>query len=109
MKPAALPYRVAVIDDEPLARQGIVRLLAGDDELHVIAEYEDGIEAAAGIAATRPDLVFLDVEMPGQSGFDALAALDERQMPAIIFVTAFNQFAARAFEVHAVDYLQKPF
>jgi two-component system LytT family response regulator len=102
-------YRVIVVDDEPLARNGVVALLGRDEEIDVVADVDSGEEAIAAIRDLAPHIVFLDIEMPGMSGFDVLASLADLALPAIVFVTAFNEFAVRAFEVHAVDYLLKPF
>ena len=111
MEPA--PLRVALVDDEPLARERIRTLLAARDDVAVVAEAGDGDEAVAVLADAAPDLVFLDVQMPGVDGFgvlDALAdALGPERLPAVVFVTAFDEYALRAFEVSALDYLLKPF
>jgi two-component system LytT family response regulator len=101
--------RAWIVDDEPLARQGIRGLLAAVPELEVIGESPDGSHAAGAILRQRPDLVFLDVQMPGLDGFEVLSALDPAQLPAVIFVTAYAEHAMRAFEAHAIDYLLKPF
>jgi two-component system, LytTR family, response regulator len=100
--------RCAVIDDEPPARRRIRDLLARESGVSVVAEAGNGTEAVRVIDATKPDLVFLDVQMPGGDGFEVLGAL-ESPPPAVIFVTAFDAYALRAFEVHALDYLLKPF
>lgn len=101
--------RVLVVDDEPLARTGIAELVRRDPELTVVAECGDGRSALEAILTLRPDLVLLDVQMPELNGFEVLEHLDPDHTPAIIFVTAYDQFAVRAFEVHALDYLVKPF
>jgi two-component system LytT family response regulator len=101
--------RTLVVDDEPLAREGIRLLLAGDPEIEVVGEAGSGREALAQIGELRPDLVFLDVQMPEMDGFAVLSALAPGPLPAVIFVTAFEGHALRAFEVHALDYLLKPF
>ncbi len=101
--------RVAIIDDEPLAREGIRLLLAGDPEIEVVAESGSGFDAVSVLRRLRPDLVFLDVQMPEMNGFEVMAALAPDEVPAVIFVTAFDRYALRAFEVHALDYLLKPF
>lgn len=101
--------RVAIIDDEPLAREGIRLLLTGDPEIEVIAESGSGFDAVSVLRRLRPDLVFLDVQMPEMNGFEVMAALAPDEVPAVIFVTAFDRYALRAFEVHALDYLLKPF
>jgi two-component system LytT family response regulator len=103
------PLRVVVVDDEPLARQGMSSLLARDPDVAVVAECADGREAVDAIGALHPDLVLLDVQMPEMDGFEVLRALDPERMPAVVFVTAFDRFALRAFDVAAVDYLLKPF
>ena len=103
------PLRVVVVDDEPLARSGMCGLLARDPELTVVAQCADGAEAVAAIAGLRPDLVLLDVQMPEMDGFEVLRELGPARMPVVVFVTAFDRFALRAFDVAAVDYLLKPF
>jgi two-component system LytT family response regulator len=104
-----MAVRCLIADDEPLAREGLRMLLAADPEVELVAECAGGREAIAAIRRHRPDLAFLDVRMPEVGGFDVLAALREGEVPAVIFVTAFDQYALRAFEVHALDYLLKPF
>lgn len=101
--------RVLIVDDEPLAREGVRLHLAGHEEIEIIGECGSGEEAVERIAADDPDLVFLDVQMPGLDGFGVLEAIGEAALPAIVFVTAYDQFALRAFEAHALDYLLKPF
>ena len=104
--------RVVVVDDEPLARERLRTLLASRPEVELVAECGDGGSAVETIAATRPDLVFLDVQMPELDGFevlDALRLLDPPALPAVVFVTAYDAYALRAFEVRALDYLLKPF
>ncbi|WP_437292201.1 LytR/AlgR family response regulator transcription factor [Sorangium sp. So ce406] len=101
--------RAVIVDDEPLAREGIRMLLAGDPEVAVAAESGDGPGALVLIRRLRPDLVFLDVQMPEMNGFEVMASLPPDELPAVIFVTAFDRYALRAFEVHALDYLLKPF
>ncbi|HSA57254.1 MAG TPA: LytTR family DNA-binding domain-containing protein [Gemmatimonadaceae bacterium] len=100
--------RVVVVDDEPLARERIVQLVRETDGLELIGEAANGIEALDLIAASSPDLLFLDVEMPELTGFDLVSALDDARIPGLIFVTAYEEYAMRAFEVDAIDYLQKP-
>jgi two-component system LytT family response regulator len=95
-----------VVDDEPLARRRVRDLASRHDDVEVIGEAEDGVSAIREIAAARPDLVFLDVQMPGIDGFEVLENLD--RVPLIIFTTAYEAYALRAFEVSAVDYLLKP-
>lgn len=103
------PIRTLLVDDEVLARRRLRRLLGEEPDVEIIGEAPDGREAIAAIQSGHPDLVFLDVQMPVLDGFGVLAALEPDAMPAVIFVTAFDQYAVRAFEVHAVDYLLKPF
>jgi two-component system LytT family response regulator len=98
-----------IVDDEPLARDLLRTLLAAEPDVVVIGEHGNGEDATAAIRSERPDLLFLDVQMPGRNGFELLAALESRDMPAVVFVTAFDQYAVKAFAVHALDYLLKPF
>jgi two-component system LytT family response regulator len=97
-----------IVDDEPLARRGLRLRLAGHADVTVAGECGNGREALAAIPELNPDLVFLDIQMPGLDGFDVVRSLQGDAMPVVVFVTAFDQFAVRAFEVHAVDYLLKP-
>jgi two-component system LytT family response regulator len=101
--------RLLIVDDEPLARARIRKLLAGEPGLDILGECGNGPEAIAFIRERRPDLAFLDVQMPEVSGFDVLRALPAETWPAVIFVTAHDQHAIEAFEVHALDFLLKPF
>ena len=101
--------RTLVVDDEPLARRRILRMLARHADVEVIGECAGGREAIQAIREQQPALVFLDVQMPEVDGFAVLDAVGARDMPLIIFVTAYDQYAVRAFEVHALDYLLKPF
>jgi two-component system, LytTR family, response regulator len=101
--------RVLIVDDEPPARSKLRRFLAGEPEVEVVGEAESGADAVAAIEALRPDLVFLDVQMPGLDGFGVLAELAGEALPGVVFVTAFDEYALRAFEVNAVDYVLKPF
>ena len=101
--------RTIVIDDEPLARDRLLKLLRAEPDLEVIGEAKNGREAVELIRQLKPALVFLDVQMPELDGFGVLAELPADERPAVIFVTAFDKFALKAFEVHAVDYLLKPF
>ena len=98
-----------VVDDEPLARSSLLVLMRRHPEIEIIAECTSGTEALTKIRATSPDLLFLDVEMPECDGFDVLEMLGSDLPPAIVFVTAYDKYALRAFEIHAVDYLLKPF
>jgi two-component system LytT family response regulator len=100
---------VLVVDDEPLARQRLADLLAGEPSVEVVGEAEDGDSAVAMIRALNPDLVFLDVQMPGKTGLDVISAVGAERMPVTVFVTAYDQYALRAFDLAAVDYLVKPF
>lgn len=100
--------RVVIVDDEPLARHGIRQLLAAHPDVEVAGEARDGHEAVRMLRALAPDLVFLDVQMPELDGFDVLRRLDPERLPAVIFVTAHDTFAVRAFDQHALDYLVKP-
>jgi two-component system LytT family response regulator len=101
--------RAVIVDDEPLARRRLTKLLGEDADVEVIAECANGRDAITVIEAEQPDLLFLDVQMPEVDGFAVIEAIDEEKMPLVIFVTAFDKYALRAFEVHAVDYLLKPF
>jgi len=101
--------RALVIDDEPLAREMIREMLEGESEVEIIGECANGREAVDAIRAMRPDLIFLDIQMPELGGFEVLEALKTEEVPYIIFATAYDQYAVRAFEVHALDYLLKPF
>ncbi|MBZ5523154.1 MAG: LytTR family DNA-binding domain-containing protein [Acidobacteriia bacterium] len=101
--------RVFVVDDEAPARRKILRFLAGDPEVSVVGEAASGSEAVSGIQQTSPDLVFLDVQMPGMDGFEVVRALSPGTAPRIVFVTAHDQYAIQAFDVHAFGYLLKPF
>ena len=101
-------YTVLLVDDEPLAREGLRMLLAQDAGIAAIHEARNGQEAVAAIQASRPDLVFLDVQMPGMDGFAVVQEVGAEQMPAIVFVTAHDRYAIQAFEINAIDYLLKP-
>ncbi|MEW6209810.1 MAG: LytTR family DNA-binding domain-containing protein [Acidobacteriota bacterium] len=101
--------RVLIVDDERPARRKIRRYLDAEADIEIVAEAGDGQEAVAAIEKERPDLVFLDVQMPGMDGFSVIEALSLHPLPQIVFVTAHDEFALRAFEVHALDYLLKPF
>lgn len=104
-----MKVRTLIVDDEQLARERLRQLLAGQPEIEIIGECEDGHEAVVTIKKDSPDLIFLDIQMPELDGFGVLEAIDSEPMPVIVFVTAHDKFALRAFEVHAVDYLLKPF
>ena len=103
------PIRVLIADDEPAARRTIQLLLAGDPEIQVLGECGDGLQTVEAILSLHPDLVFLDVQMPRRNGFEVLARIPAGTMPLIVFVTAFDEYSLRAFDVHAADYLLKPF
>jgi two-component system, LytTR family, response regulator len=105
----AAPIRVLVVDDEPLARRNVTVLLRGDTDIESVSECGSGVEAIEIIRRWQPHLVFLDVQMPECGGFDVLELLGVELPPAIIFVTAYDEYALRAFEVGALDYLLKPF
>jgi two-component system LytT family response regulator len=104
-----MTLRTLIVDDEAPARRRIRRLLAAEPDVVVAGEYGDGVSALAGIQSMQPDLVFLDVQMPERDGFAVVKGLPPGRLPAILFVTAYDQYALRAFDVHAVDYLLKPF
>jgi two-component system LytT family response regulator len=101
--------KTLIVDDEPLARQNLRMLLEADPEIKIIGECRNAQEALKVIKAQSIDLLFLDVQMPELSGFDLLKKIDYSKIPAIVFVTAYDQYALSAFEVHAIDYLLKPF
>jgi two-component system, LytTR family, response regulator len=102
-------WRAIIVDDEPLARQTLRLLLAREQDFTIVAECGHGAAAVAAIRRERPDVLFLDVQMPEFDGFEVLRQIGPSSVPAIIFVTAFDQYALRAFEEHALDYLLKPF
>ena len=104
-----MKIRTLVVDDEPLARERLRSLLEAEEDVEVIGECRDGNEALEAIRQRSPDLVFLDVQIPERDGFEVLEAIGPENAPAIVFVTAYDQYALQAFEVHAVDYLLKPF
>jgi two-component system LytT family response regulator len=103
-----LPLRAAIVDDEPLARARLGRLLAAEPEVEVVAEYADGPSAVSGLRALPVDVVFLDVRMPQLDGFGMLERLPPSQRPQVVFVTAYSEHAVEAFDARAVDYLVKP-
>jgi two-component system LytT family response regulator len=107
MTPA--PLRVVVIDDEPLARSGVIELLGRDPDVTVVGEAGDGEAAVELIERLTPDFLLLDVQMPGLDGFEVLEAIGPERACPVVFITAWDQYAVRAFEVHALDYLLKPF
>jgi len=101
--------RTIIVDDEPLARERLSSLLANEEDFEIVCECENGKEAIESIESLTPDLVFLDIQMPEVDGFDVILSLDPETIPDIIFVTAYDKYAVKAFEVHALDYLLKPF
>jgi two-component system LytT family response regulator len=101
--------RTLVVDDEPLARRNLRLLLEADAEVEIVGEAASGREALASIRLHSPDLIFLDIQMPEMDGFGVLENIEAAAMPVIVFVTAFDRYALRAFEFHALDYLLKPF
>ena len=101
--------KTLIIDDEPLARRNLRLLLEKDPQIEILEECRNGREAVKAINTLSPDLIFLDIQMPEMDGFDVLARVGPEQIQAIIFVTAFDQYALKAFDVHALDYLLKPF
>jgi two-component system, LytTR family, response regulator len=101
--------RTLIVDDEPLARARIRRLLHDEADVEVVGECGNGTEAVALVEQVAPDLVFLDIRMPEMDGFEVVRTLAPHRLPAIIFVTAYDHYAIRAFDVHALDYLLKPF
>jgi two-component system LytT family response regulator len=104
-----MKIRTLIVDDEPLAREWVRNGLQDEADLEIIGECGNGFEAVKAISDSKPDLVLLDVQMPGLDGFGVLASLDAADLPAVIFITAFDRYALKAFEAHAVDYLMKPF
>jgi len=103
------PVKVLLVDDEPLVRAGLREVLTAQPGVAIVGEAGDGLAAVDAIERLMPDLVFLDVQMPGLDGFGVLASVEPAQRPAVVFVTAFEQYALRAFDAHAIDYLLKPF
>ena len=101
--------RTLVVDDEPIARARVLALLGEEADIEVVGECASGPEAVSAATAHSPDLMFLDIQMPEMDGFEVARALGPDHMPAVVFVTAFDQHALRAFEIHALDYLLKPF
>src|SRR5436190_11377639 len=105
---APVKIRTLVVDDEPVARARVLSLLRDEADIEIIGECESGMQAISVIESTSPDLVFLDIQMPQMDGL-ALARTLGETMPAVVFVTAYDEYALRAFEVHALDYVLKPF
>src|SRR5262249_8320665 len=108
-RPIMTTLRVLIVDDEMVARRRIRRLLATEADVTIVGDCEDGASALAAIAAEKPDIAFLDVQMPELDGFDVVRSIAVAELPAIVFVTAYDQYALQAFDVHAIDYLLKPF
>jgi len=104
----AARMRAIIVDDEELARRGIRALLKRAGDVEIVSECGNGEEAIRAISAAEPEIVYLDIQMQGKTGFDVIAALPKTKCPHVIFVTAFDRFAVRAFEIHALDYLLKP-
>ena len=109
MNPGTQRIRILIVDDEPPARELVAALLRDEPDAEVVGECANGSEAVTAIQRLAPDLVFLDIQMPGLDGFAVLSKLSSTQLPMIVFVTAYNQHAIRAFEAHALDYILKPF
>lgn len=109
LRPCKPLMRVIIVDDEPLARDRLRALLSKEADVQIAAECGDGREAVAAIKRDNPDAIFLDIQMPELDGFGVLAQLKGGKVPLVVFVTAFDEFAVKAFEVHAFDYLLKPF
>jgi len=103
------PIRVVVADDEPIARATLEKLLGEDDEIELAAVCKNGAETVSAVREESPDLLFLDVHMPGLGGFEVIEELGDEKPPVVVFVTAYDAYALRAFDVQAVDYLLKPF
>ncbi len=103
-----MSIRAIIVDDEPLARRGLELRLQDAQDIEIVRQCANGREALAAITELHPDLMFLDIQMPGLSGFDVLAQVPQESLPMIVFVTAFDRFAIDAFEAHALDYLLKP-
>lgn len=101
--------RTVIADDEPLARKKLRLLLGSEPGVQVVAECQDGHQTIGAVRTYKPDLLLIDVRMPDVDGFEVLAKLADDEMPVVIFTTAYDQFAVRAFEAHAMDYLLKPF
>ncbi len=108
MSLSAGSIRTIIVDDEPLGREGVRILLARDTAFSIAAESANAAEALAAINSNKPDLIFLDISMPGKNGFDLLKEIPKGNMPIVVFVTAHDQYAVPAFEIHALDYLLKP-
>ena len=103
-----MKIRTLIVDDEVLSRRGIEIRLRAQTEFEILAQCANGREALAAIEQYKPDLVFLDIQMPGMSGFEVLARLPQAALPVVVFITAYDQYAIQAFEARAIDYLLKP-
>src|SRR5580704_14079065 len=103
-----MPFTALLVDDEPLAREGLRILLARDADVSAVHEAKGGREAVEAIRSLKPDLLFLDVQMPEMDGFAVAQEVGAEQMPAVVFVTAHDKYAIQAFEINAIDYLLKP-
>jgi two-component system, LytTR family, response regulator len=101
--------RTLVVDDEPMARERILGLLSQESDVEVVGQCSDGVQAVSAIQQLAPELVFLDVQMPAVDGFGVIREVGADRMPMVVFVTAYDEYALQAFEVHALDYLLKPF
>src|SRR5690606_35222244 len=104
-----MKIRTLIVDDEPLARNRVRKLLEEEADIEVVGECENGVEAVEAIQRMRPDLLFLDIQMPGHDGFKVVELVGAAAMPITVFITAFDAFALKAFDAHALDYLLKPF
>jgi two-component system LytT family response regulator len=103
-----MTIRALIVDDEPLAREGLREFLGAEDGVTIVGECHNGREAVSAISDRGPDVVFLDVQMPGLDGFGVIDALGAHTVPVVVFVTAYDKYALQAFEIHALDYLLKP-
>src|SRR5215475_6578999 len=101
--------RALIVDDELPARKKLLMLLKGEPDVEVVAEASNGVDAIAAVEEHRPDVIFLDIQMPGMNGFEVVDALEHKDRTLVVFVTAYDEHAVKAFEVHALDYLLKPF
>ncbi|MFL6466393.1 MAG: LytR/AlgR family response regulator transcription factor [Pyrinomonadaceae bacterium] len=104
-----MKIRTLIVDDEPLARERVKRFLKDERDIVILGECGNGTDAIKSIREKEPDLVFLDIQMPEKNGFDVIKSIEGGDLPTIVFVTAYDQYALQAFEVHALDYLLKPF
>ena len=109
MSPGQEKIKTIIVDDEPLARDRLRSLISGHLDVDVVAECSNGRDAVRAINTEKPDLVFLDIQMPEMDGFAVLESINDQDLPVIVFVTAYDAYAIKAFEVHAIDYLLKPF